>query len=247
MRSQLVVLAAAGGAALAVLVAGGAPAARSAPAGSTALAPAPVWAGTWQTNKGPLVLAVSGARATGTYGYADASNDPLAHVTGTVGGASFSGGWQFDSAEKAPLDKGTFVLAWSWVNGQATFTGKYTFTGNGTVVDWQGACVAGACFADRTRPLVKAMPAEGARGTAVVLRYVVADERLYASETVTVLRGSSVVWRKAVPLHGAADEGAVSAVAWTAPAKAAGSWHFTVTARDKAGNSATASAAIRLR
>lgn len=244
MRTRPVVLAAALAAVAAAALGGSA---APTPAATAALAPAPVWAGTWATNKGPLVVAASGGAVTGTYGYADSSNDPSAHMTGNASGAALAGSWWFDRTDKAPLDKGTYAVTWSWVNGQAQFNGTYTFTGNGTVVTWQGTCTAGACFADTTRPVVKALAAKGAKGSAVVLRYSVADERGYVTETVTVLRGSSVVWRTVVPLHGAAVENAVTAVSWKAPAKAAGAYRFTVTAKDKAGNSASAAAAIVLR
>lgn len=217
-------------------------------AGAAPLKPPPaVWAGTWSTNKGPLTITASGPAATGVYGYADSTNDPISNFTARVNGATLSGEWHESPAVHAPLDKGTFTLTWSFVNGQARFTGPYAWSANGTTVDWQGSCKAGPCAVDVTKPVVKALASTGTAGSQVVLRYVVADERARAAVTVAVLRGSTVLWRKSVPMTGVpADDAASQAVAWNAPKKVKGPLRFTVTARDGGGNTATSSAVLKL-
>lgn len=237
MRTRLgtLVAIAVAGAALAVLAA------------SASAASGPVWAGTWNTGRGPLEITVSGSAVTGRFGYADSWNDPFGRINGTISGTTLSGTWSYEKTDHAPLDHGTFTLTYSVVNAQKQILGTTTYTENGTVTQWLGQCTAGPCSLDTTPPLLKALAASGAAGTPVALRYLLTDDSNKASETVTVLRGSSVIWRKAVPLHGAFVVGSASGVSWTAPARKGGALSFRVVARDASGNTATSSAKITLR
>jgi hypothetical protein len=229
---------------VALVVAAAAAAALAVPA---IAATGPVWAGTWQTNRGPLEITGGASAALGRFGYADSWNEPFGKFNATGSGMTLSGTWSYDTADHAPLDHGPFTLTWAVVNGKATFVGKFTYEANGTVVDWTGTCSAGACAADTTAPAVKALVATGKAGAAVILRYRLFDDSLKATETVTVTRGTAVLWRKVQPLHGAAVAGGTFSVAWKAPAKKSGVLRFTVVARDAAGNSARSTAAITLR
>ena len=214
------------------------------PAGA---ASGPVWAGTWNTNRGPLELRGGGSAVTGTFGYADSWNSPLGRLDGTVTGNTVSGTWSYEQADHAPLDHGPFTLTYSVVNAQKVILGKATYAANGTVVDWTGQCTAGPCAADTTPPALRALPASGKAGTLMALRYRLVDDSNNAAVTVTVTRGSTVLWRKVVPLHGAFGAGHTEGVSWKAPAKKGGALRFTVVARDAAGNASTSSAAIALR
>ena len=219
-------------------------AALAAPAGA---ASGPVWAGTWNTGRGPLEITVSGNAVTGRFGYADSWNDPFGRINGTITGNTLTGTWSYETTEHAPLDHGPFTLTYSVVNARKQILGTTTYADNGTVTQWLGQCTAGPCSLDTTPPLVKALVASGAAGTPIALRYLLTDDSNKASETVTVMRGSTVIWRKTVPLLGAVVVGSASGVSWNAPARKGGALSFTVVARDAAGNVARSSAVIRLR
>ena len=214
------------------------------PAGA---ASGPVWAGTWNTGRGPLEITVSGNAVTGRFGYADSWNDPFGRINGTISGNTLSGTWSHEKTDHAPLDHGPFALTYSVVNAKKQILGTATYADNGTVTQWLGQCTAGPCSLDTTAPLVKALVATGAAGSPIALRYLLTDDSNNASETVTVMRGSSVIWRKTVPLHGAFVADSASGVSWKAPKKQGGALSFTVVARDAAGNVARSWAAIRLR
>ena len=214
------------------------------PAGAAA---GPVWAGTWKTSRGPLEITVGGNAVTGRFGYADSWNEPFGQIKGTIAGNTLAGTWSYESSDHAPLDHGPFTLTYSVVNAQKVILRKATFEANGSVIDWTGQCSAGPCAVDSTPPVVKALLASGTAGSAVALRYQLFDDSNYAAETITVTRGSSVIWRKAVPRHGAAVVGGAFGVSWNAPARKGGTLSFAVVARDAAGNVARSSAAIRLR
>ena len=214
------------------------------PAGA---ASGPVWAGTWNTGSGPLEIKVSGNEVTGRFGYADSWNDPFGQIKGTISGNTLSGTWWYENTDHAPLDHGPFTLTYSIVNAKKQILGTTTYAANGTVTQFLGQCTAGPCSLDTTPPLVKALVATGAAGAPIALRYLLTDDSNNASETVTVMRGSTVIWRKTVPLHGAFVVGSASGVSWNAPKKKGGALSFTVVARDAAGNVARSSAVIRLR
>lgn len=188
-----------------------------------------------------------GSAVTGRFGYADSYNEPFGRISGTVTGATLAGMWSYEKTDHAPLDHGPFTITYAFVNATATFAGKFTYEGNGTVIDWTGQCVAGACAADTTPPTVRALQASGNAGTQVALRYQLVDDSNKAGETITVTRGTAVLLRKVRPLHGASVVGGTFGVSRKAPAKKAGGPRFTVVARDAAGNVARSSAAIVLR
>ena len=212
------------------------------PAAASALTP--VWTGTWSTSRGPMTVTAEGAQLTGVFGYADSSNNPFGHLKGTASGLTLVGTWSFDDTAHAPLDHGSVVLTFGVVGGKATFRGDIGYEANGTVIKggWTGSCLTGPCAEDREAPTVKALAATGTPGKPMFLMYNVADNSNKTSETVSVYRGASLVWRTTVPLR-EITSGATYKVAYRVPPGAAGTFRFTVQARDAAKNASSPSSA----
>lgn len=229
-----------------VLVAGLFLAALSVFALPAAAATTPVWAGTWQTNWGPLTITGSGGGYVASFGYADSWNEPLGHITSaTASGTGLSGTWSHDPPSHfAPRDHGTFQVTWSYANGKAAFEGKATYEADGTSADFFGSCKSGQCAADRTPPSVKALAASGKRGTTVSLRWHVSDDRGTTTDVLKVYRGSKQLWSFRTTHHVAA--GKTYSAKYRAP-RTAGALKLVVTATDKAGNSRSSSARVLIR
>lgn len=100
---------------------------------------------------------------------------------------------------------------------------------------------------DTARPTVKALASKGSKGTAVSLRYTVADNSRIARPTIVVYQGGKVL-RRSVGPFGDAVAGSILTTAFVAPATPKGALRFCVTARDRAGNTSRQScAAITVR
>lgn len=206
----------------------------------------PVWAGSWQTNWGPLVISASGGGYVAAFGYADSWNEPLGHVTNaTASGNVLTGTWSHDPPSHfAPRDHGTFQVTYAVVDGKARFDGKATYQADGTTADFFGSCSSGLCAADRTPPTVKALAASGKRGALLMLRWRVSDDRGTTTDALKVYRGTKQVWSFRMTHQVAA--GKTYGVKYRAP-KTAGKLRLVVKATDEAGNSRSSTARVLIR
>lgn len=213
-------------------------------ASTSASAAAPVWQGTWSTNWGPLTLTGSDTALSGQFGYSDSVNEPLGRVTdGRASAGTLIGSWAHDPPSRfAPRDHGTFsVKIVATPNGTVTFEGTATYVADGTSADFFGTCNSGPCAADTSSPTATAYAAKGTVGKTIVLRYRVNDTSGKVGETISVSRGSAVIWSRTVKLHSIRGDGTYTA-AFKAPTRP-GTLRFRVVARDAAGNTSTPAAA----
>jgi len=217
----------------------------SASSASTSVsATAPVWQGTWSTNWGPLTLTGSDAALSGQFGYSDSVNEPLGRVTdGRASAGTLVGSWAHDPPSRyAPRDHGTFSAKIVVTpNGTVTFEGTATYVADGTSANFFGTCSSGSCAADTSAPTAKAYPAKGTAGKVISLRYRVTDTSGKVGETISVYRGSAVIWSRTVKLHSIRRDGTYT-IAFKAPARP-GALRFRVASRDAAGNKSAASIA----
>ena len=211
-----------------------------------AAAPSPVWAGTWQTNWGPMTVTASGGGFVASFGYSDSWNEPLGHITeARASGNVLSGTWSHDPPSHfAPRDRGTFQVTWSYADGLASFDGKATYQADGTTADFFGSCKAGPCAADGTPPAVKALAATGKRGSLLTLRWQVSDDRGQTTDVLKVFRGTKQLWTYRLKHHVTA--GKTYSARYRAP-KIAGSLKLVVKATDAAGNSRSSTARVLIR
>ena len=100
---------------------------------------------------------------------------------------------------------------------------------------------------DTARPTVKAIASSGSKGTAISLRYTIADNSRGARPTIVVYQAGKVL-RRTVGPFGDTVSGTVLTTTFAAPAAPKGALRFCVTARDRAGNTSKQScAAITVR
>jgi len=92
------------------------------------------WAGSWNTDFGPITLTLNGTQASGSNNYLDPSNVPTTlSVNGTANGNTLTG--TFGITPPTPAFGGTMTFTLS-ADGQS-FTGTYTLPGNNTGT-WNG-------------------------------------------------------------------------------------------------------------
>jgi hypothetical protein len=101
---------------------------------SCALAPGGIWAGTWETSYGTMVLTQTGNQVTGNYEHSNG------HITGTVSGNVLTGTWSEAPTYAAPDNAGDVVLTIS--PSGTTFTGGWRYGSSGSwTMNWNGTTI----------------------------------------------------------------------------------------------------------
>jgi hypothetical protein len=99
-----------------------------------ALAPGGIWAGTWETSYGTMVLTQTGNQVTGNYEHSNG------HITGTVSGNVLTGTWSEAPTYAAPDNAGDVVLTIS--PSGTTFTGGWRYGSSGSwTMNWNGTTI----------------------------------------------------------------------------------------------------------
>jgi hypothetical protein len=96
-----------------------------------ASAPGGIWAGTWETTYGTMVLTQTGSNVSGTYEHSNG------HITGTVSGNVLYGTWSEAPTYLPPNDAGDVQLTISTYG--ITFTGGWRYGSSGSwTMNWNG-------------------------------------------------------------------------------------------------------------
>jgi hypothetical protein len=96
-----------------------------------ASAPGGIWAGTWETTYGTMVLTQTGSNVSGTYEHSNG------HIIGTVSGNVLTGTWSEAPTYTPPDDAGDVVLTIS--PSGTTFTGGWRYGSSGSwTMNWNG-------------------------------------------------------------------------------------------------------------
>jgi len=99
-----------------------------------ASAPGGIWAGTWETTYGTMVLSQSGNQVSGNYEHSNG------HITGTVSGNVLTGTWSEAPTYAAPDNAGDVVLTIS--PSGTTFTGGWRYGSSGSwTMNWNGTTI----------------------------------------------------------------------------------------------------------
>jgi hypothetical protein len=107
-------------------------------AGSRAASGAAIWAGTWSTTYGTMILRQSGDRVEGIYAYSDG------RLRGTAAGRVLRGTWDEAPSRAAPGEAGDFEFRLA-ADGKS-WTGRWRFAQPGDPwKSWRGSCSAGPC------------------------------------------------------------------------------------------------------
>jgi hypothetical protein len=99
-----------------------------------ASAPGGIWAGTWETSYGTMVLTQTGNQVTGTNEHSNGQ------ITGTVSGNDLTGTWSEAPTYAAPDNAGDVVLTIS--PSGTTFTGGWRYGSSGSwTMNWNGTTI----------------------------------------------------------------------------------------------------------